>query len=79
MAKPATVQIKFRIPATIRAEIEDAAWRNHRSINGEILARLELAAKLLPPPPDGPAAYHVPAEAVEVSFRLPGHDARRLA
>lgn len=32
---------KLRLPPELRAQIDDAAKRNSRSVNGEIVARLE--------------------------------------
>jgi Arc-like DNA binding dprotein len=38
-----TVQLKLRFPERLRRRIEAAAERNERSLNGEIVHRLELS------------------------------------
>jgi hypothetical protein len=34
-------QLKFRVPAGLKAALEESAASNHRSLNAEIIARLE--------------------------------------
>lgn len=34
-------QLKFRVPAELKGKLEEAAARNKRSLNAEIVARLE--------------------------------------
>jgi hypothetical protein len=44
--KPAdTIQLKVRMSEALRRQMEDAAARNGRSMNAEIVARLEYSAR----------------------------------
>lgn len=40
MTKP-DLQVNFRMPAALKARLEDAAKENHRSLTAELIARLE--------------------------------------
>ncbi len=39
------VQFKFMIPARLKAELEELAYKNRRSLSAEIVARLESAVQ----------------------------------
>jgi len=42
-------QFKLRMPAALRAQIEQSAWAARRSLNAEIVIRLEASfAKVVP-------------------------------
>ena len=38
---PVVIQMKLRLPAALKLRIDKAAEQNRRSLNGEIVARLE--------------------------------------